>query len=641
MTGGTLRNCLVAGNKAVYEGSGVWANAGTIENCTIVGNTQKSSGSAATGLCATGVILRNNLIWGNTKYDGVTAADLSVWSLTAKNVYNNNSPTAISPGSNNIAVNPQFVNAAAGDYRLGYSDCVNGGSNLTWMAEATDLDGNPRIVKNIVDIGCYERVASTGLECKFTVATAKTLDTATATVNAEVDGDDTGLVYYWTFTRIADNTVVRLVGDDYRESFTYDFPAGVWDARLDVTNATLSSAFAKTEKAMDIRASVAYVSKTGTPTYPYATLGNASTSVNDAFPVLGEGGVLYIDEGDYTITSQIALSGGKGAKVVSLKGPEKTSIRLANVAAFTSQGYRGFVLTKASAWLEGLTIAGGKTGPQYSGTAYGTYGLVEMTIADATMTNCVLRDANAASYGNDFSGLGLKISGGNVCDCTFQNISAYGAGGDGVTGAAINGWGTFDRVVVTGCHMTGASSEYINADVVYLTGGSMRNALITGCTALKSVPVGINGASFVNCTVVCNTNLAAASYYRGTTKYYNDLTAGVTVHSGTVKNCIIAGNRSTTANCVTNLGGSVTYTLVDDRASFAGEGNRTGDPKFYTKPGKEWHIRPSSPALNAGQLQDWMTSTSVDLGHMPRVRNLAPDMGCYEGDASGLVLVVK
>lgn len=640
--GGTLRNCLVSGCKAYVSGSGVYSKNGTVESCTIVGNTQCASAAGATGLYAEGTVLRNNIIWGNTKFDGKTAANVSYVSLAAANVCNNDSSPAISVGSHNIAVDPLFVDAAHGDYHLGYSDCVDGGSDRTWMATATDLDGNPRIIGESVDIGCYERVRATGLECKFTVSTAKTFDTAAVTVVAEVDGDDTGLVYYWTFTRVADNTVVKLVGDEYRESFTVDFPAGVWNAQLDVTNAALSSASSKVEKAMDVRASVAYVGKAGASVYPYASLETASASIDDAFAVLGEGGVLYVDEGDYTISSQLALASGKGSRIVSLKGPDKTSIRLAKVAAFTGSGYRGISLEKASARLEGLTVAGGQRGPQYSGSPYGTYGLVEIKADGAIVTNCVLRDALSASYGAEFNGMGLKISKGLATDCRIRNVSAYGSGGAQVEGAAI--WmegGTVDRVAVSGCQTTGAGGTVVQGDIVYQKGGELRNSLVTGCKTVKSVPVGINGGGFYNCTVVCNTNSAAKTYAVGQTTGVNDRTAGVSVYAGTVKNCIIAKNWSTTDGCVTNLKGSVTYSLVDDRASLAGTGNKVGDPKFRRSAGREWRLKSTSPAINAGAPMSWMTETSVDLDGAPRIRNKIPDMGCYEGLLSGLVIFFK
>jgi len=59
-------------------------------------------------------------------------------------------------GDGNISSDPDFVNAANGDYHLWYtSPCIDAGSN-GYVQGATDLDGNPRIINGTVDMGSYE-----------------------------------------------------------------------------------------------------------------------------------------------------------------------------------------------------------------------------------------------------------------------------------------------------------------------------------------------------------------------------------------------------------------------------------------------------------------------------------------------------
>ena len=60
-------------------------------------------------------------------------------------------------GNGNLSSDPQFVNAAASNYRLlASSPCINAGLNQSWMATATDLNGLPRIAGGTVDLGACE-----------------------------------------------------------------------------------------------------------------------------------------------------------------------------------------------------------------------------------------------------------------------------------------------------------------------------------------------------------------------------------------------------------------------------------------------------------------------------------------------------
>ena len=61
------------------------------------------------------------------------------------------------PGPGNIDADPLFVNAAEGDYHLGYlSPCRDTGSNTAPDLPGKDFEGDPRISQGLADIGADE-----------------------------------------------------------------------------------------------------------------------------------------------------------------------------------------------------------------------------------------------------------------------------------------------------------------------------------------------------------------------------------------------------------------------------------------------------------------------------------------------------
>ena len=183
-SGGTLDSCMLSENSAGYGGGG--SGGGTLNNCTLMKNSAGRYGGGSRESDLNSCLLVNNhssefaggswrgtlkncLISGNVaKYsaggvDACTLFNCIVYGNNA-NSYNNhynssmaNSCTAPAvSGTGNISDNPQFVDAAAGNYHLVFSSpCINAGSN-TYVTGSIDLDGNARIVNETVDMGPYE-----------------------------------------------------------------------------------------------------------------------------------------------------------------------------------------------------------------------------------------------------------------------------------------------------------------------------------------------------------------------------------------------------------------------------------------------------------------------------------------------------
>ena len=142
----TLNNCVLVGNRAIYGGGTYYSS---LYNCTIVGNTANSDGGAAyRGRHV------NCIIWGNTAAGTSSAVYDSYYSTNCYSC----SDVALSGRNNtdNIIVDPLFVDAANGDYRLRPgSPCINAGTNSLVQGD-TDVGGHARIVGERVDMGAWE-----------------------------------------------------------------------------------------------------------------------------------------------------------------------------------------------------------------------------------------------------------------------------------------------------------------------------------------------------------------------------------------------------------------------------------------------------------------------------------------------------
>ncbi len=144
---GTLNNCTLSGNSAGDSGGG--AERSTLNNCTLSGNSAGAGGGACYGT------LSNCVVYFNTAFEGSNyhSGHLSYCCTMPRPV-----------GTGNITNAPGFIapssgygtNHVSGNYRLlATSPCIDRGTNI-WTAGAVDLDGNPRVVNWIPDMGAYE-----------------------------------------------------------------------------------------------------------------------------------------------------------------------------------------------------------------------------------------------------------------------------------------------------------------------------------------------------------------------------------------------------------------------------------------------------------------------------------------------------
>jgi len=185
----TLTNCTFSGNWAGEQGGGMgnWASSPMMVNCTFSDNTAGDYGGGIYTALDSSPKLINCILWGNTAPSGAEIAlrDMipdphpSTITISYSNVKGGPAGVYLHPnctlnwGEGNINADPLFVDPCNGDYRLLLgSPCIDAGNKTTIPADTTDLDGdgdttesipwdldgNPRIVGNEVDMGAYEAV---------------------------------------------------------------------------------------------------------------------------------------------------------------------------------------------------------------------------------------------------------------------------------------------------------------------------------------------------------------------------------------------------------------------------------------------------------------------------------------------------
>jgi predicted outer membrane repeat protein len=222
----TLINCVFLANTA-DEGAGVWqvesetalvnsvfsANFGTyrggailtgvdcnlaLTNCTFSGN----SASFGRGIFAdfrSNTTIGNCILWdGGNEIDGALSSVMMSYSDVRGGW----------PGEGNINVDPCFVEPGywdandvwvEGDYHLlRDSACIDAGDNTAVPTTVTtDIDGKPRILNGIVDMGAYE-------------------SQAVFFVDIDATGANDGSSWADAFNRIEDALEIALVGDEIR-----------------------------------------------------------------------------------------------------------------------------------------------------------------------------------------------------------------------------------------------------------------------------------------------------------------------------------------------------------------------------------------------------------------------------------------
>ena len=172
----TLVNVLFWDNVAWYQGGGMYNMASScpmLTNVSFSANMASSGGAEdyGGGMCnmsSSNPTLVNTILWGNLAYSGgdeiYNAASTPVISYSLISGSGGSGvgwdPALGTDGGHNLDADPLFVDGPGGDLRLSSaaSPAFAAGDNTVPGLPATDLDGNPRIAAETVDMGAYEYV---------------------------------------------------------------------------------------------------------------------------------------------------------------------------------------------------------------------------------------------------------------------------------------------------------------------------------------------------------------------------------------------------------------------------------------------------------------------------------------------------
>jgi len=158
----TLTNCMFIENSAEGWGGGIrnYESSTKLTCCTSIGNSAGLGGGGIYNRENSNAELTNCLLWSNK--DGssnIESAQIDTSGSTpAINYCCIQGWTDTLGGTGNINKDPLFVDITKGDYHLQpTSPCVNAGdAKYAAAADETDIDGEPRVIKNRVDIGADE-----------------------------------------------------------------------------------------------------------------------------------------------------------------------------------------------------------------------------------------------------------------------------------------------------------------------------------------------------------------------------------------------------------------------------------------------------------------------------------------------------
>lgn len=562
-----MTNCLVAGNQT-YTGPIFKARECQdvyLGNCTVAHNRQLY-GETATFNFVTGstgnpsrAILTNTIFFdnpdglGNERTFGFPAEDGKFLKSISHCLY---PEAAADDPDGNVAGDPRFVDAAAGDFMLNKGSlCIDAGIDLAGLTD--DLEGRERPLDGdgdgvaVTDIGCYEKpVPTEAIEIALDVTVDADCDPGRATLKATVTGlRVTGLAFEYLAIRTLGGEVTTNAVESLESTYTFTgLGVGLWSFACRVRNGAFppDEAVDETKVSVAVKPATTYVSLAGGDEWPYDTEAKAARNLQDAVEASGRAvkvlAGMYSDFTHFTdeATGRECLCAVHGAISVEGAGEGATVVDCG--------GLGGFVLDNAGAALSGLTLTNFVARAESGAALYANPGTVShVTFQGGT---ALVRGSDVIAF-EEFAvgdhvtvrGLSHSVSGvptvrlygatlrdSTVEDCRFPSCDDWWVAADG------SARGTRSRI--ESCLFRNNYSKFaklLGATRADVTGSTfVGNGGLYRRSANKHSLVALHAATMANCVLTENSCGSAVEFYN----YWNS-SAG---DRSAITNCLVASN---------------------------------------------------------------------------------------------------
>jgi hypothetical protein len=652
----TIINCTFATNSAGFDGGGIYNHDG------------KSSRNVSNPN------VTNCIFWDNRDKHGKTQSSQIYVPDDGAPIINYSCIegwTGSLGGMGNFDADPAFVHPATDDYHLlPHSPCINAGDpNYVSVPEESDIDGDPRVLDGRIDMGVDEFILMpepiigvSPQEFEFSaypdganpenqiltirnISGGRTLywlvtknrswlevypdngestgDINEVTLSVNISGISSGL-YSCELTIIADGIVnspllipvtLRIFDDDGELHVPSEFVSiqAAIDTAIDGETVTLAPMTYTGSgnrdldfkgKAISVRSTNPYdptvvtatvINCQGTEAEPHRGFRFISGEGPDSIiagltitrgygpnePVgymASAGGAIFCFTSNPTISLCVINDNYAGYKAGGIYC-EECNPTIANCTfSRNSASYGcGIYCCKSSPTVINCTFTGNRT--DYPGMGFGA-GMVSAENSNPTITNCTF----SGNFAHSQAG-GLYI--GDYCTPTVTNC-IFSANSAGYGGGMYNGW--YSTTKVSDCVFSG--------NLARDNGGAMLNSR-------DAEPI------ITNCTFTGNSAKAGG----GMLNYHS---------IPTLTNCIFWGNLPN------EIDGRALVRYSSIRGGWLGEGNIDEDPCFVEPESNDFHLRPDSPCINAGDPNFIVLFNEKDIDGELRVMLGRIDMGADE-----------